>query len=42
MSGGTVSPDVTPLITHRIGIDDYKAGFEAMKSGNSGKVVMDW
>ena len=34
--------DVTGLITHRIGIDDYKAGFEAMKSGNSGKVVMDW
>jgi threonine 3-dehydrogenase len=34
--------DVTGLITHRIGIDDYQAGFEAMKSGNSGKVVMDW
>ena len=34
--------DVTGLITHRIGVDDYIAGFEAMKSGNSGKVVMDW
>ena len=34
--------DVTGLITHRIGIDDYIDGFEAMKSGNSGKVVMDW
>ena len=34
--------DVAGLITHRIGIDDYQAGFEAMKSGNSGKVVMDW
>jgi threonine 3-dehydrogenase len=34
--------DVTGLITHRIGIDDFQAGFEAMKSGNSGKVVMDW
>ena len=34
--------DVSGLITHRIGIDDYIAGFEAMKSGNSGKVVMDW
>ena len=34
--------DVTGLITHRIGIDDYISGFEAMKSGSSGKVVMDW
>jgi threonine 3-dehydrogenase len=34
--------DVTGLITHRIGVDDYISGFEAMKSGNSGKVVMDW
>ena len=34
--------DVTGLITHRIGIDDFEAGFAAMISGNSGKVVMDW
>ena len=34
--------DVSGLITHRIGVDDYISGFEAMKSGNSGKVVMDW
>jgi threonine 3-dehydrogenase len=34
--------DVSGLITHRIGVDDYITGFEAMKSGNSGKVVMDW
>jgi len=34
--------DVANLITHRIGIDSYLDGFEAMKSGNSGKVVMDW
>ncbi|WP_281967131.1 L-threonine 3-dehydrogenase [Roseovarius nanhaiticus] len=34
--------DVSGLITHRIGIDDFEAGFEAMISGNSGKVVMDW
>ncbi|TIX44601.1 MAG: L-threonine 3-dehydrogenase, partial [Mesorhizobium sp.] len=34
--------DVTGLITHRIGIDDYQTGFDAMRSGNSGKVVMDW
>ena len=34
--------DVTPVITHRIGIDEFRDGFEAMRSGNSGKVVMDW
>ncbi len=34
--------DVTGVITHRIGIDDFEAGFAAMISGQSGKVVMDW
>ncbi|MCZ4354461.1 L-threonine 3-dehydrogenase [Roseovarius aestuarii] len=34
--------DVSGLITHRIGIDEFEAGFAAMISGNSGKVVMDW
>lgn len=34
--------DLEPLITHRIPIDDFRDGFEAMRSGNSGKVVMDW
>lgn len=34
--------DLAPLITHRIGIDEFEDGFAAMISGNSGKVVMDW
>ncbi|MFC3076339.1 L-threonine 3-dehydrogenase [Shinella pollutisoli] len=34
--------DLSPIITHRIGIDDFRDGFAAMRSGNSGKVVMDW
>ena len=34
--------DLTDLITHRIGIDDFADGFAAMLSGNAGKVVMDW
>ena len=34
--------DISGVITHRIGIDDYEEGFAAMISGNSGKVVMDW
>ncbi|MCB1463907.1 MAG: L-threonine 3-dehydrogenase, partial [Nitratireductor sp.] len=34
--------DVAPIITHRLKIDDYLTGFEAMRSGNACKVVMDW
>jgi threonine 3-dehydrogenase len=34
--------DLSPIITHRIRIDEFRDGFEAMRSGNSGKVVMDW
>ena len=34
--------DVSAVITHRFGIADYSEGFAAMKSGQSGKVVLDW
>ena len=34
--------DLSPLITHRLAYTDYRQGFEAMKSGQSGKVVLDW
>ncbi len=34
--------DVSGLITHRIGIDDFQSGFDVMRSGDAGKVVMDW
>lgn len=34
--------DVSAVITHRVKVDDFKQGFEAMKSGSSGKVVLDW
>lgn len=34
--------DVTPIITHKFKIDDYLEGFELMKSGNSGKVILSW
>jgi threonine 3-dehydrogenase len=34
--------DVRRVITHRFKADDYVAGFEAMLSGRSGKVVLDW
>lgn len=34
--------DISPVITHRMPYKDYEDGFEAMKSGKSGKVVLDW
>ena len=34
--------DISDIITHRFDIKDYEKGFEAMISGNSGKVVLDW
>ena len=34
--------DLTPVLTHRLAIDDYMIGFEAMKSGECGKVVCSW
>ena len=34
--------DVSAVITHRFKAEDFKAGFDAMKSGSSGKVVLDW
>lgn len=34
--------DISEIITHRFDIRDYEKGFEAMNSGNSGKVVLDW
>ena len=34
--------DLSGIITHRLKIDDFQSGFDAMSSGNSGKVVLDW
>ncbi|SDF20014.1 L-threonine 3-dehydrogenase [Limimaricola pyoseonensis] len=34
--------DVRGVITHRLPVADYVAGFEAMRGGSSGKVVLDW
>ncbi|MFT4961283.1 MAG: threonine 3-dehydrogenase, partial [Paracoccaceae bacterium] len=34
--------NISDVITHRFGIDDFEQGFAAMKSGQSGKVVLDW
>jgi threonine 3-dehydrogenase len=34
--------DISPVITHRFPIDQYRQAFDVMCSGNSGKVIMDW
>jgi threonine 3-dehydrogenase len=34
--------DLSPIITHRLPIDDFQTGFDAMRSGSSGKVVLSW
>ena len=34
--------DISPVITHRFGFRDFEAAFAAARSGESGKVIMDW
>jgi threonine 3-dehydrogenase len=34
--------DVTPVLTHNFPVDAYQQAFEVMRSGRSGKVVLDW
>jgi threonine 3-dehydrogenase len=34
--------DLMPLITHRFGYTEYQKAFEIMRSGESGKVILDW
>jgi threonine 3-dehydrogenase len=34
--------DITPVITHHFPYTQFKEGIELMKSGNSGKIVLEW
>jgi len=34
--------DLTPIITHHYNIDDFQQGFDVMRSGQSGKVILNW
>jgi threonine 3-dehydrogenase len=34
--------DIKPVITHRFHFTEFEKGFEVMKSGQSGKVVLNW
>jgi len=34
--------DISPVITHRFAYDEFEKGFEVMRTGNSGKVILSW
>jgi len=34
--------DLSPIITHHFPVDEFQQGFDAMLSGNSGKVILSW
>ena len=34
--------DIRPVITHRLPWTEFEHGFEAMKKGDAGKVILDW
>jgi len=34
--------DISPVITHHFPFAEYQKGFDAMLSGNCGKVILDW
>jgi threonine 3-dehydrogenase len=34
--------DIKPVITHRFHYTEYEKGFDAMRSGESGKVILNW
>ncbi|MGV6800400.1 MAG: L-threonine 3-dehydrogenase [bacterium] len=34
--------DLSPIITHRLPVQEFQQGFDIMRSGQSGKVVLNW
>jgi threonine 3-dehydrogenase len=34
--------DVSPILTHHFHVDDFQKAFDVMRSGQSGKVILDW
>jgi threonine 3-dehydrogenase len=34
--------DISPIITHRFPYNEFQQGFDAMISGQTGKVILDW
>lgn len=34
--------DVSPVLTHEFAADDFQQAFDVMRTGNSGKVILNW
>ena len=34
--------DISPVITHRFHYTEFEEAFAVMRSGNSGKVILNW
>ncbi|MCP3926677.1 MAG: L-threonine 3-dehydrogenase [Desulfobacterales bacterium] len=34
--------DMNSIITHKFSVDDFEKGFDVMRSGQSGKVILEW
>lgn len=34
--------DITPALTHRMPYSEFQQGFDIMRSGKSGKIILDW
>ena len=34
--------DISPVITHRFHYTDFEEAFAVMRSGSSGKVILNW
>jgi threonine 3-dehydrogenase len=34
--------DISPVITHRMGFEDFERGFEVMNKGEASKVILNW
>jgi threonine 3-dehydrogenase len=34
--------DLAPVVTHRFPVAEYQRAFDVMRTGRSGKVILDW
>jgi threonine 3-dehydrogenase len=34
--------DISPVISHRFGFEDYEAAFATAQSGEAGKIILNW
>jgi threonine 3-dehydrogenase len=34
--------DISPVITHRMPFTEFQEGFDLMRSGTCGKIILDW